>query len=352
MTPSFDFYDKSGYFAELTRCANNANKGDKLILMAMSYDANVPEVADMVEALSRAAARGANVQLIIDAMTFILDDKERVGPLFTRGKIIPKRLTGSFRRTYETLEELRANGGQYFIINHPKHAFMWPYGGRSHIKLAIINDRLFIGGCNFDDTNYLDVMAVWQNQPTVDAITAILEKITAKGSVREALEDTDQTLVLGELMNIYIDCGVKRQSTILRQAHTIIDEAKESVIITCQYFPGEDTAKRLLAAHKRGVKVKIYYSHPSAHGQAFFVHHLYNLRERLGVPASFFEDRLAKDIPKLHSKIIITESAAMIGSHNYVVAGVKYGTAEIALHNREPQFIATLQATVEDLVKR
>lgn len=352
MTPSFDFYDKPGYFAELTRCANTAGKGDKLILMAMSYDANIPEVATMIKALSQAAKRGAKVQLIIDAMTFILDDKEWLGPMFTRGKIVPEKLHGSFRQTYKTLEQLRANGGQYFIINRPEHAFMWPYGGRSHIKLAIVNDRFFIGGCNFDDTNYLDVMAVWQNRPTVDAMTVLLEKIIEEGSVRDALEDTDQTLVLGKMMNIYIDCGVKRQSTILRQAHTLIDDAKESIIITCQYFPGEDTARHLLAAHKRGVNVKIYYSHPSAHGQAFFVHHLYNLRERLSMPSSFFEHRLAKDIPKLHSKVIITEAAAMIGSHNYVVAGVKYGTAEIALLNHEPGFIAGLKAHIEDLVKR
>lgn len=352
VNPSFEFYDKQGYLRELTRSAKHAGADDSITVMAMSYDVSVPEVNMLSVELIAAASRGAQVRLIIDACSFMLDDRERLGPMFYHGKIIPEKLRGTFKATYGTLEKLQQAGGQYYITNRPDQAFTFPYGGRSHIKLAIVNDRFFIGGCNLDDATYLDVMAAWQNRPTVEALSVILQKIIEndKHSVRQALDDTDQTLVLGDTMKIFIDCGVKHQSTILRQAHQLIDGAKEKVTITCQYFPGEETARRLLAAKKRGVDVKIYFSHPTVHGKLFFVHHFYNWRERLSLPAAFFENRLAKDIPKLHSKIIVTESAAMIGSHNYVSNGVNYGTAEIALLNHDPGFANTLEKRVQQLV--
>ena len=352
MSPSFDFYDKPGYLQELTRCARRAGKGDSITVMAMGYDVTVPEVNMLSEALAAAAKRGADIRLIIDACSFMLDDRERLGPLFYHGEIIASKLRGSFKKTYDMLAVIKAQGGSYYIVNKPGRPFTFPYGSRSHIKLAIINDRFFIGGCNLDDTTYLDVMVAWGNRPTVEALSAILQKIIDDNnhSVHQALEDTDQTLVLGDNMKIFIDCGLKHQSTILRQAHQLIDEAKERLTITCQYFPGEETGRRLLAAHKRGVDVTIYFSHPTVHGKLSLLHHFYGWRERLSLPTSFFENRLAKDVPKLHSKIIVTESAAMIGSHNYVSNGVNYGTAEIALLNHDPAFAKTLEKRIQALV--
>ena len=34
--------------------------------------------------------------------------------------------------------------------------------------------------------------------------------------------------------------------------------------------------------------------------------------------------------PKLHAKVLVSERCAIIGSHNYVWQGVRFGTAEIA----------------------
>jgi phosphatidylserine/phosphatidylglycerophosphate/cardiolipin synthase-like enzyme len=350
VTSSFDFYDKPGYLQEITQAANEAGIGDELIYMAMGYDASIPEIAEMTDALSSAASRGAKASLIIDAYCFTLNNSEHLGPMFTRGKIVPKYLRGTFRQTYEKLESFKSNGGTYHIINRPKHAFEFPYSGRSHIKLAIINDRFFIGGCNFDAVTNLDIMVAWNNAPTATILKDILRSIVGKSSVKEALDYTDQTLMLGDYMQLLIDCGVKKQSTILRNAFEVIDNAKEHIVMTCQYFPGRNTAQHLLAAHKRGVDVKIYFSHPSVHGPLSFVHQLYNWREQLGLPSSFFDHQLAKSVPKLHSKVLISESAAMIGSHNYVRDGVNYGTAEIALLNYDPEFIANLSDKVDDLV--
>lgn len=352
MTALFDFYDNAGYLQELTKRANAAGRGDHITVMAMAYAATVPEINTLADALTAAASRGAGIRLILDAYSFLLDRDDHLGPLLTAGKIQPQKLHGSFKQTYASLEQLKAAGGAYHILNLPDRAFRLPYAGRSHIKLAIVNDQLFIGGCNLDSADQLDVMVAWQNQPTVSAVQALIDKIVDRGTVRDALEGQDQTLVLGDDndLSIFVDCGIRRQSVILQNAYQLIDEATQKIVITCQFFPGRETARRLLAAHKRGVDVTIYYSHPAAHGRLALAHRLYTWRERLSLPATFFEHRLTKDSPKLHAKILITESAAMVGSHNYVINGVNFGTAEIALLNRQQDFIQRIGSLVNQLV--
>jgi phosphatidylserine/phosphatidylglycerophosphate/cardiolipin synthase-like enzyme len=139
-------------------------------------------------------------------------------------------------------------------------------------------------------------------------------------------------------MQILIDAGVPKQSTIYDHALALIDDAREHIFFTCQYFPGGKTARHLLAAHKRGVDVRIVYSHPLAHGVKSPGHYLYNARERLRLPAEFFADQRTAKAPLLHAKVIATEKGAIVGSHNYVSQGVWLGTAEIALLNQDPAF--------------
>jgi phosphatidylserine/phosphatidylglycerophosphate/cardiolipin synthase-like enzyme len=160
------------------------------------------------------------------------------------------------------------------------------------------------------------------------------------------MQQTDNSHVVNETMSLFVDSGVPGKSLILQQAHALIDSARESVTITCQYFPGNETGQRLLAAHRRGVKVAIFFSPPSAHGVLRPAHWLHNFRERRRLPADFFAGQLPSHAAKLHAKIIATESAAMIGSHNYVQAGVSFGTAEIALLRRDPSFARALVAKI------
>jgi hypothetical protein len=54
-------------------------------------------------------------------------------------------------------------------------------------------------------------------------------------------------------------------------------------------------------------------------------------------------------VPHIHAKLIATERAAMIGSHNYVVQGVSLGTAEAAILRNDPQFS---EQAVEVFTKR
>jgi hypothetical protein len=61
-------------------------------------------------------------------------------------------------------------------------------------------------------------------------------------------------------------------------------------------------------------------------------------RESLRVPKGFFTEMLPRGGDTLHAKLLITDTGTMIGSHNYVAAGVLLGTAEIALLSRDKDF--------------
>lgn len=326
-----DFYDRYGYFDALKQLAEQSGKGDDLIYMAMVINPASPEVAAMMDAMEAAARRGAKVTAVVDAHSFMLDDDNHLGPLWHTTALEPDQLKGPFKVLYDKLQNLRMAGGSYRIVNRPAKAHTNPFGGRSHIKLAVVNDRVFIGGCNIQLPEIRDVMIGWDDAATATWLRNFVHRIGDALNVRQALGDHDQEHAVAPNATLFVDAGVKRQSTIMQQAHRLIDQAEETVTITCQYFPGGATADRLLAARKRGVRVTIHYSPPSAHGTLATIHYLYNGLQRLRLPADMFTGRLPADAPKLHSKIIVSEKAALIGSHNYVQAGVRFGTAEIAL---------------------
>ncbi len=343
-----NFYSRPEYFKDLAERASTLGKGDSFTVMTMNFNPQVPLVNSLMEELYQAAARGAEVRVIVDAMDFILGHNGRPGPLFY-GRRLNNQLTGDSLLTFQKLEKLRANGGQYWVINKPSRAFPNPVAGRSHIKLAIINDLIYLGGCNLDNEDVIDIMLSWNDRKTADWLYDLTEKIVAAGSVKKALNGTDLTHKINDTMTIFVDSGIKRQSVIYEQALGMIDRADKTAYITCQFFPGGPTAQHLLAAQKRGAEVTILYNNPIKHRQSLG-QKIYNLRERTRLPASFFKDELPVTQLKLHAKVIITEDGALVGSHNYVNIGVNLGTAEIALKNTDAIFCSELSRKLKLLI--
>lgn len=348
--PDFQFYSRPEYFEALITHARQASKGDSITIMSMNFDPLVELVGQLMDELCKAARRGITVRLIVDAMDFILDHKSKPGPLFY-GRPLTAASSGTFGERFAFLENLRAAGGHYWIINKPTRPLQNPVAGRSHIKLALINDQVYLGGCNIDTEKRIDLMVSWHDQKTAAWLYELTEEIAAAGNTRQALRGKDQTLDINDTTKIYIDSGIKKQSLIYTQALEFIDQANEQATITCQYFPGGPTAQHLVAAQKRGASITIYFSGPKTHEQPLG-HYLYNMRERLRVPANFFARQLPDEAEKLHSKLIVTEHGAMLGSHNFVDVGVKLGTAEIALQVLDPAFAKAAEAKLTKLLPK
>lgn len=330
MLPDFQLYTRLEYFNDLIERIATLKKGDSIKLMTMSLDTRVPIIHDVMEALCQAAQRGVDVKLCVDALTFMKLSGESFGPIWY-SRPLNSSIPEPYATIWRSLEKLRECGGSYYIINRPAQAFSNPYTNRSHIKLGVINDRVYIPSCNLDDDRNIDVVVAWDDATTAARLGELFETVTATSNVRAALKGDDLTLEVQDSVKLFVDCGVKRQSLIMRNALDLIDQAKGSVYITCQFFPGGYTAKHLEDAFKRGVAVSIHYSGPKAHGGQAPLQAFYNWRERRRRPTSFFANELQDGEVKLHAKLLASEHTTLTGSHNYVSVGVNFGTAEIAL---------------------
>ena len=150
-----------------------------------------------------------------------------------------------------------------------------------------------------------------------------------------------------------MDAGVKKKSLIYQKAMEVIDEAQESIYMFCQFFPYGETAKHLAAAHRRGCDITLVFNHPAKHGRLHSPgHHFVIIKEKATAPRTFFEGRLPKNLPFLHAKLIASEKAAIMGSHNFVNAGVNLGTAELALLNRTPSFAKKAVSCINKQIER
>jgi cardiolipin synthase len=331
-------FSRPEYFIELIKLVDNTKRGDRVAIATMTFDSRQPLIAKLIDSLCMAAQRSVQVHLTIDAYTFLARERSVIpGPLWWR-QAVPKKLPEPYRQYMYDLEKLKANGGHYGISNIPAKPFSPPPKGRSHIKGAVVNNQVFIGGCNLEAPEHTDVMVAQTNAKLADWLYDWIVKLATTQATAATFHAKDQTLQVAPDMEVFIDAGVPKQSTIYDHALQLIDDAQEWIFLTCQFFPGGETASHLYAAHKRGVAVRIIYSHPHTHGQKAFMHYAYNAVQRLQLPAQFFIDRRPKDAPLLHAKVVATDTGAMVGSHNYVEQGVWLGTAEIALLSHDKAF--------------
>ena len=344
--PNFTFYSKPEYFADIINRLSTVGPGDRVFSATMDLETG-PDVRPVLDAFIAAADRGAEVTLMVDAHDILDHNALRLGPLFV--PVWPPEHRGgpTIRGLIAVLNELKAAGGNYAIINQPTSRLEAnPVKGRSHIKFTLINNYIYLGGCNLENYSRLDMMAGWDDPATAARLRALAGHIAARGSVKAALPVGDDTLPVSEQATILIDSGEPGASLIYEQALELIGEAREHVFVACQLFPGGATGRALLGAQLRGVQVTIAYNHPSLmQWPDRPLHYLYSMYERRHLPKNFFAGA-HRGPGYIHAKLIATEQGAIIGSHNFVEQGVNFGTAEIALLVRDPEFSRQATQTV------
>jgi len=344
----YSLHDKREYFDALIEAFDASGPGNRILLMSMGFAPDQPPVAKLMQSLEAAAQRGADITFTIDARVFLQRPDSLPGPLWFSPKLSAK-LPGEFGHIYQLLERLDAYPNvSAKVLNQPTHRFSLPIGGRSHIKTAIIDDLVFVGGCNLDAVQNTDLMVSWRDVQVAGALHELMLRGITVGNMRVGLSGTDRTIQLDDQTVLLIDAGVPGQSLIFENALQCIDNAREWLTITCQFFPNSITAKHLLGAVKRGVKTDIIFSHPRAHGFIGGLEQYLNLAiEHTRLPKEMFQRMLSASAPKLHAKLLATDQGVMIGSHNYVKFGVSVGTAEITLKSSDPQLAVQARAKLE-----
>jgi hypothetical protein len=341
-TAEYQFYTKKEYLHELTRRFDAATPATRIVLMCMSFEPDEPEIAGLMQSLETAAHNGADITFTIDARCF-LHPNGKPAPIYTQPgplwyhRELPARMQPPFAAKRDMLNLLNHYPNVRAVItNTPSRRFSLPVAGRSHIKTAIVDDFVFIGGCNLDYPQNIDLMVGWRDSSVAGQLYGHMRSVAEAGHVRSALGDTDLTIDIDDTSRLLIDVGVRDQSLIFDSALALIDSAEEWLTITCQYFPNGITAEHLQAARARGVKTDIIYSDPRHQGLIGGSGQKVSLAiEKSRHPGEMFTHMIGMDRPMVHAKIIACDKGLMIGSHNYVRAGVRLGTAEIVLESSD-----------------
>lgn len=333
------------YFASLKHDLAQTHADDRVAITSMGFDPTEPLVADILSQVYKAGDRKVNIGLGIDA--FALLEVNTHGPLvFTKG--IGKNPT--VQQRLAALDEIGSREtAHYSIINMPPPPVANILAGRSHMKLAVFNDHAYLGGPSLQGTHRLDMVARINDTNTADWLYQLASEIIDSGSTTPVLGRSDFEYPVDSITDILVDTGKPGQSHILEEALQIIDDAEEYLTVSFQYFPTGEIGKRLVKAIKRGVEVNIAYNHPSQHDRMRLAHYALHAKERLQKPSSFFRNQVPVTKPPLHAKVIANEDIGIVGSHNFVAAGVKLGTPEIAVRRKSSYFAQNIRNLLQEM---
>ena len=258
----YTFYSTAEYFAQLCEDIDQAMENSRILLATMAFYPEIPEIDSLTAALCKAAARGVHVTLNIDAYNFL--ELGNGAPLAFHRQL-PDPLPSTLSHLDDALRALQKAGVTVVVTNMPRQRLSLPVAGRSHAKISIINDKIYLGGCNLAE-QHLDCMVAWTDQAAADWLYNLFTQRTATPHTLRALGTRDIHQSISSQEDIIFDVGIKGQSAIFEEALALIDRAEKWLFITCQYFPNSITAKHLRHAHRRGVTVIPVFNHYLQHG--------------------------------------------------------------------------------------
>lgn len=334
--------DSIEFFERFTAAVSEAGVGDMVSVAAMSFEPREPITHGVVCALAQAALQGADVNVALDDYTFMFP--RSAGPLALPW--ISDRAGMASR--LGAVNTLAGAGVRVRSINQKPAPMALMFQGRSHLKIYALNEQVYIGGPNLHYTERLDAVADVQDPVAASLLHDIVGRLVETGSTVDTLLGNDSRYTLSGDAELLLDAGVPGQSIIMEEALTMIDEATESIAITSQYFFQGETARHLQRAADRGVMVHAPCAHPSGHGRvAGLAFAAMRFAQQLSSGGtSLAGHQLPKEWPKLHTKALVTEKAAILGSHNFDPTGVSVGTTEIALLSHDPYFVAALSGLI------
>ncbi len=232
----------------------------------------------------------------------------------------------------EIFNDLRNMNAKVFLTNPPGLLErIWPYKGRNHMKMTIIDNISYIGGLNFEDEGftYIDFMVKIKNPGITNAIADQFIRV-------EENRLTDKKIQINKEATLFVDSGESGQSIILDYATKLVSQAKKNIFHISQLVPDGKFLKALHAAYKKGVDVEAVV--PAKNDDRVFsflnkMNKIEMLLKRQQVPI-FFSSKMT------HTKLtIVDEQIVLFGSHNLSEKGVYMGTAEICLQSTNQKLI-------------
>lgn len=336
MDDSFVLVTSDQFYDVLVEKVQNAKH--HIYLQAMEVEFG-DRMLSLQQELIAARKRGVIVRLNIDWFsTMVTDSHANIIPIITPHK--RKAFLDSFKKNRQMIAEMEHAGVKVVYSNRSWNIIgdVFYMLGRNHIKIYIIDDTAYIGGMNMQQKFfgiYADFVVQITKPDIVEALTKQFFKINGQTL------HTDSVIYKSPTDTIYVDVGKSGRSIIYEHAVTLINHAKTSVVYVSKMLPDAELLQALNKAQKRGVQVDI-------------------ITADKNVAISEFEYRIKKTVydrqqhdltlylyPKtyIHAKLLVVDnSIAYFGSHNYTKIGVMFGTNEIAMqttHKRLTQQLST-----------
>jgi phosphatidylserine/phosphatidylglycerophosphate/cardiolipin synthase-like enzyme len=295
---------------------------------------DVGTIFDRLDALlSAAASRGLDVRLHADWFSL----------KFSEGKYMRPN-SEQYKTKIAVFDSLKQRGVKVLFTNKPtllEHAF--PYKGRNHMKMTIVDNLVYLGGVNYadDDFHFADFMVKFTSRDIVSAVRRIYKNV-------ELNDLKDEKITLNSETSLLIDSGKPGKSIILKEAIRAAKATKKSVYHTCQFVPDGAFLRALHKAYARNCKVDVI--SPDKNSFSRMLSGVYNLNrfairiKRQHVPVHLLNKMV-------HAKLtIVDDQYILMGSHNLSLSGVRVGTAEIALASRNPELVHNLSIYFAELL--
>jgi phosphatidylserine/phosphatidylglycerophosphate/cardiolipin synthase-like enzyme len=318
--------------------------GKTILIQTMNFEYG-KIVGTLEKYLIKASGRGVDVRINYDwvAEKYIHGDLPLFPTINGKRRKYVNRVQKKNREMYERLE----NGGiKLTITNNPSFPVsQMPYLGRSHIKMAIVDEKCaWVGGVNLYDGAFenIDIMVKTRKPSLISALTKLFYQ------VNENKKEKDIKVKIDEKESLFIDVGDKGKSIIYDTAKLRIKEAKNSLIFISQYVPDTKLLKEITEAAQKGVMVTILTSPNDDPNFTKYPEKLTYI-----VLKSTIEEipniKLIHLDRKVHAKVlIIDDEVVMYGSHNYTYSGVLFGTAEIMIETREEEILQEFRAYIQE----
>lgn len=208
---------------------------------------------------------------------------------------------------------------------------IWPYKGRNHMKMTVIDDISYVGGLNFadEDFSYADFMVKITNPGITNIIANQFTRV-------EENRLMDRKIKVNKETTVFVDSGKSGQSIILDYATKLANQAKKNIFHISQLVPDGKFLQALHSAYKRGINVEVIV--PAKNDSGTFsliqiINRLEMLFKKRQVPIVFCPNMI-------HAKLTIVDGkTALFGSHNLSEKGVYMGTAEISLQSTNQKLV-------------
>lgn len=264
---------------------------------------------------------------------------------FSQGSYVTKGSSG-YLRNQKLFERLRQDGVTVFLTNQPVGwQRLFPYAGRNHMKLIIIDDIAYIGGLNFGDRDFemLDFMVKCSDQSLVTCLSSLYVQ-TEKNNLR------DESVVIDHHSLLITDKGAIKKSPILKSGVSAIQKAQSKVRFTSQFMPDGQILHELSSAMKRNVSVELIV--PELNDYNLMFRTVYHVGRWLQWLQNHQLQILFSPII-VHAKLLLIDDKTVVfGSHNMTKNSVRIGTAELAVSSTEPMLVENLSTFYDQLKTR